>query len=119
MTRTFLAALVALMLSSGPVAAAEVTGNVLLEKCREFEKLEAGRPNAKQVSAGYCQGFINGVWVTQPFIDNSFRSCAPAGARLGQVVGIVTKFLKENPTQLHKSALVVVQAALAIAWPCN
>ena len=89
-----------------------LSGNDLLEPCREYEKHNAGQAAAGH-KTGHCMGFISGVVWASP--DDG---CWPAGANLGQAILIVIKYLKENPAQLHRAAGYLVEETLREAWPC-
>jgi hypothetical protein len=108
-------AAVALMLSAGPAAAGFLTGDGLLEQCREYEKSQAGQ-DYSYVEAGLCLGYITGVGDMVKAATS--RACPPEDANRGQVILVVIKFLKENPAKLHVAAFVSITVAMQEAWPC-
>jgi hypothetical protein len=125
---------VALMLSAGPVAAANgfLSGKIFLEKCgavpllkngtfdekggQEILELEAGA-----FQAGYCLGYVNGVYHRASMEGAHGRGpdyvCSRATGH-GEPFLIIIKYLKENPTELYHPASLLLEEALREAWPC-
>lgn len=111
LTRNLILVAIALLLAKP--AAALVTGNQLYELCK-----------GQGSESPFCFGYIAGV---AEFSDallfeledaEPFSFCRPRGVTTGQIVDVVTKYLAENPDELHNPALVEVIVALRLAWPC-
>lgn len=95
-------------------AMADVDGNELLNHCHDYtEKSDFG--------AGFCIGYVTGI---AEALNNKVNSsptpfCIPSEVIFKQLVLIVTKYLNDNPAELHKTAISIIQAALRDAFPCK
>ena len=99
-----------LILYSGIAFTAYVDGNVLLSNCE----------NDLDVVQGHCIGYITGVADTSKGkTHEGNRYCVPEGVLAGQLKKIITKYLNDNPKNLHLSAFSLVQDALIEAFPCE
>ena len=65
-------------------------------------------------SAGYCLGFVSGVYVAtaEPF-------CNPPNIKSNELVGIVTRYLNAHPEKLNMESGRLVVDALIEAFPCK
>ena len=97
---------------------AETSGNDLQAACR-------GR------NQSYCLGYIEGAtdaqgawqWIMstrlRPELEPSAPLyCIPDEVTLDQMQQVVMKYLRDNPASLHRSAEVLIRAALNDAFPC-
>jgi hypothetical protein len=109
------------------VYAVEPDGNELLNDCRQFDKPESVADNDQAFSLGFCLAYISGVKdavFPQQVMSKDSRGtlgvCFPKdGLQNSQSVLIVQKWLKDNPSQLHLPAVVLVMAAFRQAFPCK
>lgn len=90
------------------------TASSLLQHC---ESDSAAKFNA---CVGYVIGIVDlqGTLVAWSYLDEPLF-CTPAGAKMGQLVKVVTKHLNENPEKLHTDAGGNVANALRNAFPCS
>jgi hypothetical protein len=100
---------IALLAASAVSARAEfIDGNKLLHDCK------------KQGAGGqmFCMGFVGGIADHLTMILRAFynSSCVPNGVTLGQAQDVATRYLRDHPETRHKSAAVLVSAALVEAW---
>lgn len=98
-----------------------VTGYKLLEACEAA--LKERESAAGKASENACAGYITGIYdVHEAFIywgDMKPKWCAPkSGMKAGQLARVVTKWLRENPQNLHLGAGSLVPNALKQAFPC-
>ncbi len=66
-------------------------------------------------SAGWLFGYVAGVSDSLAGI----LFCPPDGISVGQALGIVKKFIRENPEELCMPAGMIVIKALSSAFPCE
>ena len=73
--------------------------------------------------SGVCSSFVRGVHsgltLSQEFLKMSPHYCSPENMTVTQAVKIISKFLEENPEDLHQPAESIVYVALAKAFPCE
>jgi hypothetical protein len=65
--------------------------------------------------AARLSGFVVGVYDT----TQGILVCAPNGLKVGQIVAMVKKFVRENPDQWNRAASTLVINALSSAFPCK
>jgi hypothetical protein len=103
-------------------------GNELLRNCNEAVRLADGEKLdlAAMGSAMFCQTYvaawIDGYVAAKTISEQNWRFpyCPPSsGWDNTQSVRIVTKWLKDNPEQLHNRATLSVMVALSKAFPCR
>lgn len=118
---TSLALLVAVVLLVAPLSALAVgtkSGLDFLQECegRDPQRREVGRVTC----VAYLDGFLDSyTLVTDQLPPRWPRYCLPAeGVRLEQILLIVTKWLRDNPSKLHQSARSSIYIALVTAFPC-
>lgn len=73
-------------------------------------------------SSGFCEGYLSGVMDTSYFLPKHNmlpKHCIPSDATYGQIVDVVTKYVRAHPVQRHGSAAGLVLQALATAFPCK
>ena len=111
-----------------------LTGNELIALCRE---------TANPSDRAHCLGYIDGVtdghsdaafagWAKAaltysvripPYGPNNFLPfedsyCFPSGVTLGQLRGVVSVWMRDNPAHTHKNAAELIRHALEKAFPC-
>ncbi len=81
------------------------SGNELKTKCNDSNAFEKG----------LCMGYIAAV------IDaySGLYICPPSNSTLGQSTDMVKKYMSDNPSQLHRSADVIVTSAMSKDFPCK
>jgi hypothetical protein len=93
------------MLSCAQKARAEFeTGNVMLQRCTEPAWLM------------YCLGYLEGIGRYDQLTGSV--ACFPQGVTTGQVKDVYVKFLRNNPEDLHRSAVVLFMQSMMKAFPC-
>jgi Rap1a immunity proteins len=65
-----------------------------------------------------CSGYLAGVGAFQNLPDVGRRYCNPDGPTFAQLRAIVVKYLKDNPSKLHRPFIELVLEALHNAFPC-
>src|SRR5471030_2858648 len=112
-------ALAGALVSSGVMA----DGTQLLMECqaaiRVMDNLEV-----EGVKAGVCIGTIQSVEEMVAMlgkdVPKDMAICLPTnGANGGQAIRIVTKYLENNPKQLHFPSALLTSMALSDAFHCN
>lgn len=97
-------------------------GFELVENMRQWEKAESKDPNIDFYAAGRYVAFVTGVHDAMGACD-SLKSldkiCTPQGATVRQLVAVVSKYLKDNPSKWDQPAVVLVMNALRQAFPCK
>jgi hypothetical protein len=86
------------------------TGNDLLRSCE-----------SSGGEGSYCLGYITGVYrgfTAGTAFANKTYICLPPDVEVGQGAMIVTKFLRENPVELHRPSELLIVLALTKAYPC-
>jgi len=69
---------------------------------------------------GYVTGILDGIQLVFGVRPESKFFCPPtSGMSVDQQIRIVTKWLEDNPKELHKGARMSVLIAYAKAFPCN
>jgi hypothetical protein len=100
-------------------AEAPTDGGKLLAYCEEAEKTGS---NVNPFRGGYCMAFIEGTlrgWEASSFVrDAPVNYCIPADVTMGQLIGVVTKHLRDNPSRLSGKAELSVISAMQKAYPC-
>ena len=99
-----------------PARADFMNGNILAGLCAADDEWESGG----------CVGYIVGVadafdhlhWSSTGGIDSG-KYCMPDAATRQEIVGLVMKYLNENPEKLNNLALHLVSNAFIDAFDCN
>ena len=72
---------------------------------------------------GLCMGYITGVSETylmqQQALTQEQDFCLTEGIAIQKLMRVVTNYLEARPTELHKNASILIQAALIDAFPCK
>ena len=115
-------ALAGMLASGGAVA----DGNSFLENCQDAIKAmdEDNTEIANAMGVGHCFGMVDGVMNTLLVVNEALpptaRICFPKdGISNKQATRIVTKYLRDNPAELHKPAAFLVISAYKQAFPCS
>lgn len=91
-----------------------VTGDKLLENCREVET------RSEAFNTGVCAGYVTAVADAMALpVVGGLRACIPIGVTTRQIVAVVTKYLRDHPEELHYSANSTATLALRMAFPCS
>ncbi len=61
---------------------------------------------------GYCTGLVYGISKASPYV------CPDDEVTTGQETRVVLRYLQEHPEELHLDNAVLVERALAKAFPC-
>lgn len=72
--------------------------------------------------AGFCRGFIEAVLDMNELhliTGGGSPMCIPEGAKMGQILKVIMKYIDDHPEQLHIRARNVVLDSVAIAFPCK
>ena len=96
-------------------AAAAMTGNELKNWMNEAEAFKEGRPGASGYKAGRYDGYVMGVANT----FNGSAWCSRSGVTIGQMLDVVSKYLRDTPEKLDEDASVLILDALGKAFPCK
>lgn len=88
-------------------AMADLTGTDLYRACA------SANPPDQLVCAAYVAGFVQGSSI------GARTYCAPMEITGEQSVLIITKYLRDHPEELHYSAAILADIALAKAYPCR
>jgi hypothetical protein len=101
--------------ASEPASAGFVSGNDLWEECSS-----SGREDTDYMNRAECRGYVKGIAdvIFNETMVNGYIACVSAGVNVGQLVDIVTIFLRERPAIRHYAASGLVANALSEAFPC-
>lgn len=70
--------------------------------------------NGDSIDRVHAMGYVAGV----ADVGHGVQHCAPSGVTLGQAFDVVKQSMERTPSIRHLSADVLVNAALAVTWPC-
>jgi hypothetical protein len=113
-----------LVLSSTAFAVQEGrdTSEALLTDCIQAEKeLNGVKPEnaVGAVHAHRCAYYLDGFRDSISFAKGPQLICIPQEVTSGQLLRVVLKYLRENPSKLHLDKAIGVHAALQGAYPCR
>ena len=91
------------------VPANALTGNDLKRYADEGEK------NPQSIIRGVFFGYVLGAVES----CSPSQCCVPEGVNNKQMVDVVVKYLKDHPEELRFPAIVLIQKAISMAWPCR
>lgn len=109
----------------GAASASSNTGNELLNNCQTMLRImdsgTATQSLEEAFNAGQCLGFVSGVRNTSDLTraPEPLRSCVPKTATMGQLARVITKYLKDNPSELNLEQTLIAMLALKSAYPCK
>jgi hypothetical protein len=107
---------------------AQLDGNGLLDKYRQFFSPVAHPDDTMLLNEGYCAGYLSGVTDVEAMwkaIDKKAGArayehyCMPEEVNNGQMLKVLKKWLDNNPEKLHWRADTIIQSALMEAFPCK
>ena len=116
--------------SVGPESAAEQpdisrSGSKFLEICSDIDS----QPNGDSVHIhnhatclGWVEGFGDGFTVHDELLGVPERDrmvCMPRGVTAVQTIGVIKKYIADNPDKAHRATRYVASLALARAFPCK
>jgi hypothetical protein len=118
-SRTFIVALTLLAALAVPnVSQAGLWGDgyQLKELADADDRIEIGNTQpADYQKVGSLTGFVVGV---HDAVDG-ILVCTPNQVKVGQIVGMVKKYVRENPDKWNRAASTLVINALSSAFPCK
>lgn len=101
-------------------ASAYEKGEELLWACKADENNSLKEAFQKMHCIGYVTGMLDGMQLVFGLRPKSKLFCPPTGGMSAdQQVRIVTKWLEDNPKELHKGARTSVLIAFSQAFPCK
>jgi hypothetical protein len=103
-------------LAAMPAEADEFTGAQLYTLCTESKETVQ-----HTACLAYVRGVTDGLFMAQAMQEQRVRSCFPKDSPIDPVQArlIVEKYMRNNPEQLDRGAIVVAFTALATAFPCG
>lgn len=93
------------MLITSTAQAEFLTGNMLLQRMQSASNTE------NMVALGYVMGVFD--------TKHSVNHCPSSNVSTGQARDVVKQFLESYPSVRDHTADMLVQVALAAAWPCK
>ena len=88
----------------------DLSGNELLHQLKAYSK-RSGLTDEELLNAGRAYGYIGGIYdLTKANIE------IPHDATPSQIIGIVHKYLRDNPGMLHRKAYKLVDEAITRAF---
>ena len=105
----------------------KTTGNELFYKCVKTETFMSQTEGIADTDIVSClervAGFKDATLLAQA-VYNPNRSikegiCFPDGANTIQLVSVLVKYLKENPSTRHQEAYIEMYSAFLSAYPCG
>ena len=94
---------------SSPALGGYYTGNDLYADCQK---------DADLWKRYRCMGYVTAISDMHDVYNISTTSCVPLGATVGQLMDVVTAYLRDNPQKRHAPASQQVTLALSKAFPC-
>jgi hypothetical protein len=88
------------------------SGNELVELMGEYDRAEANASGVSYFKVGNYGGYILGI-----YDGTRYTYSMPESATKGQVLAVVTKYLKNHPEKWTEPAAVLVIEALQEAFP--
>jgi hypothetical protein len=92
-------------------SASATDGNRIYQGCVDFLD-----PKVKET---YLQGLCAGHVISLFELDRSLGFCVPDGAKVGQAIRVVRKYMDDNPRILNEPFVNIALAALKKDWPCR
>jgi len=83
---------------------------------READKADTNQLKVSYYDVGNYMGFVTGVFDAY---STARLICPSSGVTRGQVLEIVSMYLKSNPSKWDLNAVVLVRNALTSAFPCR
>jgi hypothetical protein len=108
------------------------SGSHLLPACQAALKIGTGgnktvmiKPTATDiqdaVDGSFCRGYVLGVVdaLIATSVTTETAYCIPTSADSDQFVGVVAKYLNDNPAKLNEPAGLLVAKSMVDAFPCK
>lgn len=111
---TVVAAAVAIVATSPARAAGYYTGSELHASCIA-QSPEAAAPQKRAMCRGYIGGAIDAL--TLDHFLRGQQACIPNEVTLGQIIDVVTNYLRDNPASRHNGAALIARVAIVEAFP--
>lgn len=105
MIKAVIPALLIATMAAGPASAAFITGNQLMEHCRNQNR---------SFLLGYAMGSADHLQFFMPE-----KVCIPVQVTGGQLVDILCKYVDEHPGMRHLTGEYLAFASLNEAFPCK
>jgi len=106
----------ATLVTASPVNAHFYTGNDLKEWAVAHDRIESGNASRKDYNYAFTlQGYVAGThdsWEGEAI-------CNPAGVTLGQIIGILKNYLRNNPGKWNLPAGDLIVMSASVVFPCN
>ena len=103
------------------------TGSDFMTGCRAAERMMADNefPSSPEVfTAGLCIGHVHTALVylkmlrpLRPYKDDDI--CIPDSVKVTQFLGVLNKYMRENPEWRQEAFNKVIAQAAVYGWPCN
>ena len=101
------------------------SGSKFLEICSDIDS----QPNGDSVHIhnhatclGWVEGFGDGFTVHDELLgvpEKDRMVCMPHGVTAVQTIGVIKKYIADNPDKAHRATRYVASLALARAFPCK
>lgn len=116
-SRTLAAILVSVLTLLSTVASAGFVDGYQLKTWSEAtNRVQNGGDSPSDVhEEAYFIGYVSGV----SDVADGAVFCSPPNAKLGQLMGVVSKYLLANPEKWNQSAALLAVEALRQAFPCQ
>jgi hypothetical protein len=99
------------------------SGNYRLRGCKDaISTATTNVPNTDRMSAyqsGLCMGTAKTLGEIGRVKFQGVPWCTPADATTGQIIGVIVKYLEDNPQMLNQNFMFLAMLALSKAWPCT
>ena len=92
-------------------------GGDLAGMCEQGERVAQGDPDALEVEAGSCMGYI--LVVAEVLEDDLEQVEIPEDVQIMMLVRVVREYLEKHPNELDQPARKLVRLALVEAYPAT
>ncbi len=108
-------------------ASEDASAMLFYGSCMAAANIVGGTPTPSNAQAGaddldkapMCFGAITAITKLEPLLKSEFAMCPPRGVSFGEIVLVVTNYLRSHPDQLHENFHRLAVSALREAWPCS
>lgn len=90
-----------------------MTGNKLLRQ------IESTNSNERTFATGYISGFVDAIIGSKMLLNAKPVACVPAGVTYTQLNDIIHNYLKNEPKERHKSAILLIITSIRETYPCK
>src|SRR6267154_3250973 len=101
------------------------SGSNVLAICSDIENQPNGDPiriHNDATCLGWVEGFRDGFTVHDELLGVPQRDrmvCTPHGVTAVQIIGVIKKYIAENPDKAHRATRFIASVALARAFSCK